>query len=176
MATVNIEFKARTNNLDVLEQKLLTLNPRFVGEDNQVDTYFNVGTGRLKLREGNIEHALIYYERNNTAGAKQSDILLYHHKPDKALKDILIRLHGIKVVVDKKRKIYFINNVKFHFDRVEALGTFVEVEAIDTNGDIGVEELKRQCDLYSSFFNIVPADFMAVSYSDMLLEKKIQCP
>jgi len=172
MATINFEFKAATADLTALEEKLLTLNPIYIGEDNQVDTYFNAATGRLKLREGNIENSLIYYDRVNTAGAKQSDILLYHHSPDKALKDILVKIHGIKVVVDKKRKIYFIENVKFHFDQVEGLGTFAEVEAIDKNGDISVEKLKEQCSFYADFFNIAPADYIAFSYSDLLLEKK----
>jgi len=172
MPTINFEFKAVATDLAALEKKLITLHPRYVGEDNQVDTYFNVAHGRLKLREGNIENSLIYYERTNTAGAKQSDILLYHHSPDKALKDILVKLHGVKVVVDKKRKIYFINNVKFHFDRVEGLGTFVEVEAIDTNGDIGIDKLKDQCSYYAEFFNIESSDYIAFSYSDLILEKK----
>lgn len=171
MATVNIEFKAKTTKLDELEKKLQTLNPVFIGTDNQCDTYFNVPTGRLKLREGNIENTLIYYERSNTAGAKQSDIILYHHQPDKNLKDILTKVHGVKVVVDKKRKIYFIENVKFHFDVVEGLGTFAEVEAIDKNGDIGVERLKEQCDFYAAFLEILPQDYISYSYSDMLLEK-----
>ena len=170
MATVNIEFKAATNQLDNLEKKLLTLNPRFIGEDNQIDTYFNVVTGRLKLREGNIENSLIYYERENTTGAKQSDILLYQHQPDKTLKDILIKSNGIKAVVSKRRRIYFIDNVKFHFDLVRDLGTFVEVEAIDSNGDIGVAKLKEQCDYYAVFFDIKEQDYIAVSYSDMLLQ------
>jgi adenylate cyclase, class 2 len=171
MATVNIEFKAKTEKLNQLEEKLKTLKPEFIGLDNQCDTYFNVAAGRLKLREGNIENTLIYYERGNTAGAKQSDILLYHHQPDEMLKQILIKTHGVKVVVDKKRKIYFIKNVKFHFDLVEGLGTFVEVEAIDKNGKIGVEKLKEQCDYYAAFFEINEADYMAVSYSDMLLKE-----
>jgi predicted adenylyl cyclase CyaB len=170
MATTNFEFKAKATDLAALEKKLLTLHPRYIGEDNQVDTYFNIAKGRLKLREGNIENSLIYYERTNTAGAKQSDILLYQHAPDKALKEILIKLHGIKVVVDKRRKIYFIGNVKFHFDVVEGLGTFVEVEAIDHDGSIDVKKLQEQCDHYARFFNIMPADYIAFSYSDMLLE------
>jgi len=174
MPTINFEFKAKANDIAVLEKKLLTLLPDYIGEDNQVDTYFNVATGRLKLREGNIENSLIFYERTNTAGAKQSDILLYHHSPDGALKDILIKLHGIKVVVDKKRKIYFIGNVKFHFDLVEGLGTFVEVEAIDHNDSIGIDKLKEQCNYYAAFFNIQPSDFIAFSYSDMIIEKKRQ--
>jgi adenylate cyclase class IV len=120
----NFEFKARVDSLEKYENKLLTLNPRFEGVDHQVDTYFNVSKGRLKLREGNIENSLIYYERENVADAKRSDIILFQFKPDKALKEILALQLGIKVVVDKMRKIYFINNIKFHFDSVDAIGKF----------------------------------------------------
>jgi len=169
MPITNFEFKAKAENVNDLENKLKQFNPEYIGEDNQIDTYFNVSTGRLKLREGNIENSLIYYERENTAGAKQSTILLYKHNPDKTLKDILIKVNGIKVIVNKKRKIYFINNVKFHFDVVEGLGNFVEVEAIDKTGEIGIEKLKEQCNQYSALFNIKQSDYIAVSYSDLLL-------
>ncbi|MBS1509902.1 MAG: class IV adenylate cyclase [Bacteroidetes bacterium] len=171
MPTINFEFKARAGNIAALETQLLTLNPQFAGEDHQVDTYFNVPEGRLKLREGNIENALIFYERKNTAGAKQSDIILYQHQPDKNLKDILTRVNGIKVVVDKRRKIYFINNVKFHFDTLEGLGTFVEVEAIDRSGAIGVEQLQEQCNYYARFFGIEQENYVAQSYSDLIMQK-----
>jgi adenylate cyclase, class 2 len=168
MSHINIEFKAKANDIEALEEKLKTLHPTFIGEDHQKDTYYNVAKGRLKLREGNIENALIWYERSDFAGAKQSDIILYKHAPDNAFKSILEKLHGIKVIVDKKRKIYFVENVKFHFDRVEELGTFIEVEAIDSNGSISVEKLTEQCNYYASFFEIAEEDFMEVSYSDML--------
>jgi predicted adenylyl cyclase CyaB len=173
MPHINFEFKARTPDLEQLENKLLQLNPKFIGEDKQVDTYFNVEKGRLKLREGNIENALIYYERQNTADAKQSDILLYKHEPDPSLKEILIKVHGIKVVVTKSRKIYFIENVKFHFDTIAELGTFVEVEAIDSSGDIGIKKLKAQCKKYADLFEIKSSDFISLSYSDLILE--IEC-
>src|SRR5690606_8351285 len=117
MSHINFEFKARASDIAALEQKLLELNPIYIGEDLQVDTYFNVEKGRLKLREGTIENSLIYYERSNIAGAKQSDVLLYPHTPEKVLKDILTKAHGILVIVHKTRSIYFIDNVKFHFDR-----------------------------------------------------------
>ena len=171
MSILNIEFKASTNKLVELETLLKQHGPLFIGEDHQVDTYFNVQTGRLKLREGNIENALIHYERENTAGSKSSHVLLYHHKPDKALKEILIKTLGIKAVVDKRRKIYFINNVKFHFDTVNDLGTFVEVEAIDKDGSIGKEKLQAQCDEYAALFEIKAEDYCSVSYSDMVLQK-----
>lgn len=172
MPILNIEFKAKTNKLAALEALLQKHNPLFIGEDRQVDTYFNVATGRLKLREGNIENALIHYEREDFAGAKSSHVLLYQHRPDKTLKEILIKTMGIKAVVDKIRKIYFINNVKFHFDTVEGLGTFVEVEAIDKDGSISKEKLQSQCDEYAALFGIAAQDYCSLSYSDMILQNK----
>lgn len=166
---LNYEFKARTTRLDDQEAILKSLNPRFVGEDHQVDTYFHVAHGRLKLREGNIENSLIHYHRVNTAGAKQSDVILYEHQPAPALKQILSTALGVKVVVDKRRRIYFIDNVKFHFDRVEGLGTFVEVEAIDKDGTIDLPTLQQQCTHYAALLGVEPRDYMAESYSDLLL-------
>lgn len=170
MAILNIEFKASTNRLDKLEALLQQYQPSFIGEDHQVDTYFNVPVGRLKLREGNIENTLIQYLREDTAGSKVSNVLLYHPQPDKSLKEILINALGIKAIVDKRRRIYFIGNVKFHFDTVAGLGTFVEVEAIDKDGTMGKEKLQAQCDHYAGLFNIAKEDFIAVSYSDMILQ------
>jgi len=167
----NFEFKARAEDLKKLEQKLLKLNPVFKGEDHQTDTYFNVPGGRFKLREGKIENALIYYERPDTAAAKASEILLYKHPPEASLKEILVKTNGIKAIVDKKRRIYFIENVKFHFDTVNDLGTFIEVEAIDDNGQRTLEELEKQCKKYFTFFGLRESDFVSKSYSDLILER-----
>ncbi len=169
MQRTNFEFKARANDLLFLENKLLTLSPKFIGEDQQVDTYFNIETGRLKLREGIIENSLIYYERKNVADSKQSDVLLYQFQADRSLKEILTKVHGIKTIVDKRRKIYFMENVKFHFDKVEELGTFIEVEAISTD-NFGIEKLKEQCTYYANFFGIKDSDYESKSYSDLILK------
>ena len=168
MKLKNYEFKAKAADPNKLEQKLLGLNPVFKGEDYQIDTYFNVPSGRLKLREGNIENALIYYERPDISDAKQADIILYKHSPEKSLKDILTKILGIKTIVDKTRRIYFIENVKFHFDRVKNLGTYVEVEAIDETGEIGLEKLKEQCNKYFLFFGLDKSDLVDKSYSDLI--------
>lgn len=170
---LNFEFKAKVDRLEPLEQKLQALNPLFIGEDHQTDTYFHVAQGRLKLREGTIENALIQYQRSNQAAAKQSDVVLYTHQPDANLKEALVKALGIKVIVDKKRRIYFIDNVKFHFDRVEGLGVFVEVEAIDKEGNIGLEQLKEQCAHYAALLEIKDEDYLALSYSDLLLGQAI---
>lgn len=169
---LNIEFKARTNRL-VEQEALLQQQPnlRFAGEDHQVDTYFHVAHGRMKLREGNIEYALIHYIRENTASSKSSHVILYQPKPDPALKDILTKALGVKMVVRKRRRIYFIDNVKFHFDTLDGLGDFVEVEAIDQNGTIDAQTLQQQCDHYAHMFGIRREDYIAESYSDLLLDR-----
>ncbi len=163
----NAEFKARVEDIDLLEEKLKSLSPRFAGEDNQTDTYFHVFSGRLKLREGKIENALIWYQRKDIAGIKQSDIILYQHDPDRNLRLVLERSIGIKQIVKKIRRIYFIDNIKFHFDRVKGLGNFIEVEAIDEPGTFDQQSLVEQCRKYCSFFNIQPNDFIDLSYADM---------
>jgi adenylate cyclase, class 2 len=168
---INYEFKARCIDLELLETKLKQYNPLFIGTDHQVDTYFNVPNGRLKLREGNIENSLIHYNRTDAVGAKQSDVSLYQQQPDKNLKSVLSKALGVKTVVDKRRKIYFIGNVKFHFDEVNELGSFVEVEAIDKDGTVGIEKLKQQCNEYIQLFRITEDQFIAESYSDLLVKK-----
>ena len=144
---------------------------RFVGVDNQTDTYFSTANGRLKMRQGPIENALIYYNRENKAGPKLSEVkLLPLDNNADLLKEILIKAHGVKVVVKKKREIYFIDNVKFHIDEVEGLGSFVEIEAIDKDGTLGLEKITEQCDYYLKQFNIQVADLLTHSYSDLLLK------
>lgn len=168
MNITNIEFKARVNDLREVETRLQTLSPVFKGLDHQIDTYFNVPHGRLKLREGNIEHALIQYHRDNLAGAKESSVVLYKHKPDPALKQILTLQFGVLKVVDKQRKIYFIDHVKFHFDQVLGLGEFMEVEVINENNRFTMEELQAECKRWIGFFDILPEQFVETSYSDLV--------
>ena len=39
---INFEFKAKADNIRGMEDLLIQHNPRFIGTDHQVDTYFNV--------------------------------------------------------------------------------------------------------------------------------------
>ena len=165
---LNIEVKAKTNHSEFIRDYLKINKAEFRGTDFQADTYFNVSNGRLKLREGNIENNLIYYERHNTPGAKESNFQLVHISDAKGLKEILTKSLGIKIVVRKKREIYFIRNVKFHIDEVEGLGNFAEIEASDLYADISKEELQKQCNFYLVALRINEEDLISVSYSDLL--------
>ncbi len=169
MKIINIEIKARCINPEEIETILLNNNARFEGIDHQVDTYFNSDSGRVKLREGNIENSLIYYQRKERKGQKKSEVSLYKTTGDsKALKEILAKTLGIKIVVEKTRKIFFIGNVKFHIDQVKGLGSFVEIEAIDLNGKVGEEKLRKQCDSFIRLLGLEKVEFLDQSYSDMV--------
>ena len=169
MAFLNVEIKAKCSDASFIRQYLLSAGADFKGVDEQTDTYFNVLNGRLKLREGNIENNLIFYERTNQAGPKSSHFQLVKIEDADGLKEALTKSNGIKVVVKKRREIYYINNVKFHIDEVPGLGSFVEIEAGNMKVNLSQEQLKEQCDFYLKEFGIKEEDLIEVSYSDMLL-------
>ena len=169
----NIEIKAKCSNPQKVRIILEELDAEYMGLDHQIDTYFEVNSGRLKLREGNIENVLVYYQRSNQTGPKDSNIILYRSEPRSSLKKLLSASCRILVIVDKQRHIYFIENVKFHIDEVKNLGSFCEIEAIDLTGKIGREKLLQQCEQYMKLLGINNQDLISYSYSDLLLEKKI---
>lgn len=168
MNCLNIEIKARCTDHNTIRSILKSHKADFKGIDHQIDTYFKTNNGRLKLREGNIENFLIFYERENHKGPKQSDIILFKSDPHSSLKELLSQSLGILTIVDKHREIYFIENVKFHIDTVKNLGTFMEIEAIDTDGSHTKEMLTEQCRRYLDLFDIQTSDLISVSYSDLL--------
>jgi len=170
MSILNIEIKARCSDPDHIRSILKEKNADFKGKDHQIDTYFNVSGGRLKLRQGSIEQNLIYYRRSDSKEPKASDINLVPAEHPEALHELLDHALGTKVVVDKKREIYFIDNVKFHLDEVEKLGSFIEIEAIDKEGSIGSEKLRQQCEYYMELFGIQEDQLVAESYSDLILD------
>lgn len=172
MKHVNIEIKAKSEDNTKIRQILESRQADFKGKDHQIDTYFKVNYGRLKLREGIIENNLIHYHRKNQKGPKQADIILYKPQPNSSLKNILTTALGVWLVVDKQREIYFIDNVKFHLDEVKNIGTFMEIEAIDEDGSIGVETLREQCDFYMNLFGIKKDALIASSYSDLIDKKR----
>lgn len=168
---INIEIKARCERIDELHALLMAAGASYRGEDHQRDTYFACAHGRLKLRQGNIENALIHYQRSDLAGPKVSAVTLYPAADAEQLRAVLEKALGRLVVVDKKRHIYYIDNVKFHLDEVQELGFFAEIEAIDIDGKLGEQRLRAQCDHYLRLLGIRDVHLLAHSYSDLLLAK-----
>ncbi len=167
-----VEIKATSTHHDRQREALLAAGAEFHGLDHQVDRYFRVPEGRLKLRTGHIENSLIFYRRPDTAAAKDSAVTLTRLESTTAreLAGTLEAALGSLVTVDKQREIYFIGNVKFHLDTVEQLGTFVEIEAIGESAGER-DALKAQVDRYAALLGVSDSDLQSVSYSDLLLQR-----
>ena len=167
MGSLSVEIKAQCSDPVRIRAILKAHRARFIGLDHQVDTYFYVPSGRLKLREGNIENALIYYKRDDQKNSKKCDATLFPCSKKTPLKKVLTEALGVLAVVAKKREIYFIKNVKFHVDRVEKLGNFVEIEVL--GGKRIASKLREQCRLYQKLLGVRAKDLVADSYSDLIL-------
>lgn len=173
MTFLNVEIKATCGNASFIRDYLLSNHAEFKGADEQTDTYFNVQQGRLKLREGNIENNLIFYDRANQPGPKNSHFQLVKVEDAAGLKAALTKSLGIKVIIKKRREIYYIRNVKFHLDEVPGLGSFVEIEAGNILAELTEAQLKEQCEFYLKEFGVREQDLVELSYSDLLLKKII---
>jgi len=166
----NVEIKARSSRArhDAIRDTLRCHGAYLDRAEHQIDTYLCCPRGRLKLRELDGDMSLIFYERANQKGPKQSDFSFYRsvHHPD--LKAVLERAYGVFVVVDKEREIWRYEHVTIHLDEVKGLGAFVEIEVLDASGEVDLEHLQHRCDTYISLLGISSDDLLETSYSDLL--------
>jgi len=165
----NIELKAHLPNMAEAEKACNKMEATFELNITQIDTYFKIPNGRLKLREcspGNNE--LIHYHRADVADTKASEYSIV--LVDAAIKEQLTQALGLLIVVDKVRGLWLWKNVRIHLDTVEGLGTFIEFEAVlsdehdDADGHQKLNWLQKE-------FNILQEHIIDVSYSDMMLAK-----
>ena len=165
----NIELKARLRDRDHALVVCHRIGANAQGDIHQIDTYFRVPSGRLKLREaepGRTE--LVFYHRPDVAGPKGCDYALEPAQP--TIKSMLSDALGVLTVVDKVRTLYLWENVRIHLDRVQDLGDFIEFEAVldDTHDDAdGHAKLARLIE----DFGLTDDEHLEVSYLDLMLAR-----
>jgi adenylate cyclase class 2 len=162
----NLELKARIPSVERAEAAAMACGAAFSQSLHQVDIYFNVPHGRLKLRDIEGEGAeLIFYERGEDREERWS---IYERIPclePARLKAILEAALGIKVVVEKTRLLYVYQQCRIHIDAVDRLGSFIEFEAQDS----GVVESHALMKVLREAFGISPGDIIQASYADLVL-------
>ncbi|MDX5417935.1 MAG: class IV adenylate cyclase [Hymenobacteraceae bacterium] len=162
----DITIKARCADPTAAEHILLQHKADYKGTDVQTDTFYESDYGRLKHRRGNIENVLMHYNRQHCGSAKKTEVLLYLKNPSATTIDQICSGRQVLGQVKKLRKIFFIENVKFHIDQLEGFGQFIEIEAIDLDGTLGIEVLRQQCDFYKELLQIADEDLITDSYVD----------
>ncbi|RLD10633.1 adenylate cyclase [candidate division KSB1 bacterium] len=167
----NIEIKARYPDLQKAEQLAQQLGAAFLGTDRQVDTFFHVPKGRLKLRESSLNGTmLIPYLRPDRAQAKDSRYVLLPVQDASATKALLDEMFGRWLVVEKTRRIYLYRNVRIHLDQVKGLGNFMEFEAVvDEANDDAVS--RQRLEMLKIHFGLRAQDLVPNAYADLLTKE-----
>ena len=162
-----VELKARYEDLGKARALLSGAEP--VGTFRQTDTYFSLGERRLKLRafEGRKEGQLVYYERPDRGGVKDSLVLLADLPDAAAVLDILRRAFPVLAEVRKTREVYRLEGVQVHLDVVAGLGRFIEFEKV-VSGEAEETAGRAQLESLARYFQIAADDLLASSYSDLL--------
>jgi adenylate cyclase class IV len=137
--STNVETKARCEDLGALADRARAAGARYQGRLDQVDTYFAVADGRLKLREqsrhapdGRIESTaeLIRYRRPDLSAARVSEYTRIPVPNGGVTRTELAARHGVRGTVVKRRQLWILDATRIHLDDVEGLGRFVELETI----------------------------------------------
>lgn len=170
----NIEIKARCVNLEHARHVAQKHKTDYLGIDHQLDTYFNTMSGRMKLRESSLSGAmLIPYLRQDQSGPKKSEYALLKVEDAAYLKNLLKNILGIQAVVDKKREIFLVDNVRVHLDEVRDLGSFIEFEAVYYSDSPKVQqEEKNKVDVLMDVFGIHKEDLLDGSYREMVMDRQ----
>jgi homotetrameric cytidine deaminase len=165
----NVELKATDPDPERSLAVCLELGAEDRGVLVQRDTYFRVPDGRLKLREETPGGAaLIQYDRPDAAEARESRYRIAPVEDGGALREALAAALGTLVVVDKERRLLLWEGVRIHLDRVEGLGSFLELEGVAPAGSDLEPERARVARL-SEALGLDAGRILSDSYSDRLL-------
>jgi adenylate cyclase class IV len=168
----NIEVKARTNAWESQRERAEKIAGATSCLIEQVDTFFQVPAGRLKLRQLAPDRGeLIFYQRPDQPGPKLSDYSIAITDRPEALRDTLAQALGVCGEVKKRRWLYvtdqFGGHTRIHFDEVKGLGQFLELEVILQPGQ-SPEDGERIAHEFRAALDIRDEDLIECAYLDLL--------
>jgi predicted adenylyl cyclase CyaB len=171
MAT-NIEIKATIKDFDKLKQIVEKFSDTPCEVSRQEDTFFHTPNGRLKLRIRNSAPdcgLLIYYDREDRSGPKQSNYIISFTSDPVLLKTILSNALGVRGIVRKQRLLYRVGNTRIHLDEVERLGSFLEFE-VELSSGHSPKQGKATAMKLMKKLGIEKTDLIERAYIDLLEE------
>jgi len=143
----NIEIKAHIDSISTVLANAMALASSAPVEIHQDDTFFHCAHGRLKLRTFDAHRGeLIFYRRADQAGPKESFYLITPTAEPQTLREVLTAANGVIGRVVKQRTLLLAGRTRIHLDRVESLGTFLELEVVlqeNESSEDGVAEALR---------------------------------
>jgi predicted adenylyl cyclase CyaB len=163
-----VEIKAKLRDRAGVEEKTKRLTKIPAEEFEQEDVFFHTRNGRLKLRIINGRRAeLIQYDREDSSGPKVSTYTVVPTDYPDRLREALEKACGLRAVVRKTRRLYWVKNTRIHLDRVEGLGDYVEFEVV-LGGTQTVEDGERIARELIAELGIEEGDLVQGAYVDLL--------
>jgi predicted adenylyl cyclase CyaB len=137
----NLEYKARLTDANRMLARARELGAELWGDLRQTDTYFLVRRGRLKLREtAGFQAELVYYERLEQDENRPSEYSVSPVSDPVSALEVLGRALTVIGVVRKKRTLVLLDTTRIHFDNVDRLGQFLEIEVPVKDGEQAASE------------------------------------
>src|SRR5690606_5329480 len=169
----NIEIKARIPSVSDLAQQVARMASGSACDLFQDDTFFKCDEGRLKLRElADGTGQLIFYQRPDKAGPKESFYVLSETATPEALREVLSLAHGIIGRVIKRRTLYMIGRTRVHLDQVQGLGQFMELEVVLEDGESTASGM-QQAESLMLQLGICRSQLIKGSYFDLLAQARL---
>ena len=169
----NVEIKARIDSIEAITAKVAELADRGPIEIPQDDTFFVCERGRMKLRAfSSTDGQLIFYQRPNQAGPKESFFVISPTASPDSLREALSLAYGQAGRVRKHRTLYLVGRTRVHLDRVEGLGHFLELEVVLSQGESPEPGVQEAHNLMASL-GIADAQLVEGAYVDLLAQPKV---
>ena len=164
----NVEIKARVRDLEVLRRRASELTPAPAEVISQIDTFFVVPSGRLKVRQfADGSGELIAYDRADHGGPMESSYTVVPIDDARALCEALGRALAVRGRVVKRRELFLVGRTRVHLDVVERLGTFVELEVVLRDGE-RTEAGEREAHDLMLLLGVAEECLVASAYIDLL--------
>ncbi|SAL41127.1 adenylate cyclase [Caballeronia arvi] len=165
----NIEIKARAHQFEQLQERAAALAPDAPLVFRQQDFFYDVPTGRLKLRQfdDGTPSELIFYQRDDRDGPTVS---YYSRSPvtnPEAMHTLLAQALTTRGIVSKERHVYLVGRTRIHLDRVDGLGDFIELEVVLGQDD---DEAGGEKEAHAMFahLGVAQTDLVPLAYVDLL--------
>ena len=168
---INIEIKAAIESVEAVASKAAALATQGPFEIAQDDTFFRCDSGRLKLRTFSpTDGELIYYRRANQLGPKESFYLRTPTQSPDTLREALSLAYGQAGRVGQHRTLYLVGRTRVHLDRVEGLGSYMELEVV-LNEDESPQAGVLEAHALMAQLGIEPSALIDTAYVDLLAQK-----
>ena len=171
----NIEIKARAHQFDQLRERAAALATEPPLIFRQQDFFYDVPTGRLKLRQfdDGTPAELIFYQRDDRDGPKVS---YYSRSPvtnPEAMHALLAQALNTRGIVNKERHVYLVGRTRIHLDRVDGLGDFIELEVLLGTGRRRSRRREGSRTRCSRSLACRQSDLVPVAYVDLLSRARL---